>query len=120
MKSAGFEMTGFKESVVWSVASTNLKGSKSYSGVKGLAEPRGLRKLPLSGHTAHGLPELPARPAADSPKRTLDGYGEDGCSPRADGTARLSPAPEMPGVSRYFRFAQKAAYTFWKAPLLSR
>jgi hypothetical protein len=40
------------ESIVKSVASTNLKGSKSYQGAKGLTEPRGLRKLPLSGRTA--------------------------------------------------------------------
>jgi hypothetical protein len=32
-----------------SFASANLKGSKSYRGIKGLAEPPVLWKLPLSG-----------------------------------------------------------------------
>jgi hypothetical protein len=53
--------------VIESFASANLKGSKSYRGVKGLAEPPVLWKLPLSRHTAHGLPCCRLAPVANNP-----------------------------------------------------
>ena len=45
-------------------------GLKSYRGINGLAEPPVLWKLPLSGHTAHGLPCCRLAPVANDPYAT--------------------------------------------------
>jgi hypothetical protein len=58
-----------------SAAPTNLKGSKSYQGIKGLAEPPGSGNFRYRGTPEMACPSRRLAPAADSPKRKSDGYG---------------------------------------------